>query len=73
MFYKLSIFWTAIRFSENLNVRAGKCRSDAKHPESRQKQKFYRSVAVVCKFRIFCLVVGFRCLDVYRTSSKMKL
>ena len=39
VFYKLSIFWTAVRLSENLNVRAAKYRSDAKHQESRQKRK----------------------------------
>ena len=59
MFYKLSIFWTAVRLSDNLNVRAAKYRSDAKHQESRQKRKIHRTVALFCKLSIFCLVVGF--------------
>ena len=31
VFYKLTVFWTGIRFSENVNVRALKCEYDGKH------------------------------------------
>ena len=59
VFYKLSIFWTAVRLSDNLNVRAAKYRSDAEHQESRQKRKIHRTVALFCKLSIFCLVMVF--------------
>ena len=40
MFYKFAIFLTAIRFSENLNVRAIKCDYKGKHQKSRSKRRF---------------------------------
>ena len=47
MFYKLSIFGTAIRFSENLNVRAAKCRSDAKRQNLGKNEDSYKCSSIL--------------------------